>query len=152
VTADVCATLVTVFPVLLLISLVEGRAVSPALRKGVFYILTVGVGSCIGLAGTTLTAYGLEHGLCDVMGWIARGLFYAHLLCVLGLVVLLFKTYDHEDGNVSSFGSKKHKEAAALKRTSGPDTSTESGSDTKEKVIQKERFKFELRLVVHRKP
>jgi len=138
--------------VLLLISLVEGRAVNPALRRNVFYVLTIGLGSCFGLIGTTLTAIGLECGLCDALGWITRMVLYAHLVCVLGLLVLLFMTYDHEDGNVSFFGSKKHKEAAALKRASRADTSTESDSNTKEKVIQKERFKFELRLVVHRKP
>ncbi|MDY0892989.1 hypothetical protein [Frigoribacterium sp. CFBP9030] len=122
-TPTVCATLVTVFPVLLLISLVEGRAVNPALRSNVFYILTIGLGTCFGLIGTILTASGLDKGLSDPLGGIAIGLLYAHLLCLLALVVLLFLTYDHEDGNVSLFGSKKHKEAAALKRASGPEAS-----------------------------
>ena len=109
------------------------------------------IGACFGLAGTGLTVLGVDDGLDKVAGGFAWVFFYGHLLCVVTLVLLLFVTYDREDGRVSAFWSRKRHEAAALVDEEGQSIPQVNVADTKESMIKREIYDFEFLLQIRRK-
>ena len=97
-TASVCAALTSVFPLILLTVILEGRGIGRA-RKTNLYTWPVAIGSMVSLAGLLLSLVGVQtDGLIDgwaVTAWAFVGIGLASLLAVTFLLAL---SYDEEDG------------------------------------------------------
>jgi hypothetical protein len=96
---SLCATLLTVYPVILLTTVVETRAVRRKYRKTNWYTWPVGAGSMASLACMVQMAIGATTGGVTggwaVFAWVGFGVGMASLTTV---TLLLAKTYDYEDG------------------------------------------------------
>lgn len=101
---DVCIALTAVFPLILIIVLLDGRHVRGTFRKKKVYDWTVAGGATCGVFGLILSVIGVQtEGLAaglDILNWV----FFAASAAALGtMVALLALTFDHRDGKSNMF-------------------------------------------------